>query len=516
LSNMTQFGERNIVDYGNAISDLNPDDIESVSILKGPSAAALYGSRAGNGVVLITTKRGKKDRGITVSITSNTVFDKPFKYFETQKHFSSGYFSFTPDNYPGSVMVVDPAQGAGAGIECDKGYFAIQWQSPRDANGNKVPIELISYPDNVANFVQTGITSTNGVSVSSNTEMMNYRLGVTSMTNRGIIPNSDLFRNNFSVGTDIRASEKLTISSNININKSWSNNRPSSNRGTNPLEWAYKMPLNIDILDLQDYWEPGQEGVQQRTPANGIYNNPYFLANEVNNSFARERFFGNMKAVLQITPEFSLMGRYSIDRYDERRETKISPSYTRESNNGAYGIVDINNFEGNADVLATYNKQLNNFNISVSAGGNSLYRKGSSISNSSKPSTGLIVPEVYTISNIKSGSLNYGSSWYQKAIYSLYGMANLSYNSMIYLDLTARNDWSSTLPKENQSYFYPSASLSVLLNEMLEVGDMFDLLKIRGGWAKVGTMLIPTNFTQAMATQVNGVMQHGSPNQVRF
>ncbi|MEA1875522.1 MAG: SusC/RagA family TonB-linked outer membrane protein [Bacteroidota bacterium] len=486
LSNTTQFGERNIVDYGNAISDLNPDDVESVSILKGPSAAALYGSRAGNGVVLITTKRGRKSKGITVSITSNTVFDKPYKYFETQKHFSSGYFSFTPDNYPGSVMVVDPAQGAGAGIECDKGYFAIQWHSPRDANGNKVPIELVSYPNNIANFVQTGITSTNGVSVSSNTDRMNYRLGVTNMTNRGIIPNADLFKNNFSVGSDIRATDNLTISSNINISKSWSNNRPSSNRGTNPLEWAYKIPLNINILDLQDYWEPGQEGVQQRTPANGLYDNPYFLANEVNNSFARERFFGNMKAVWQISPELSIMTRYSIDRYDEKRETKISPSYTRESNNGAYGIVDIKNFEGNADVLATYTKKLNNFDISVSAGGNSLYRKGSSISTSSKPSTGLIVPGVYTISNIKSGSLNYGSSWYQKAIYSLYGIANLSYKSMIYLDLTARNDWSSTLPKENQSYFYPSASLSVLLNEMLEVGDMFDLLKMRGGWAKVG------------------------------
>ncbi|MCK5822117.1 MAG: SusC/RagA family TonB-linked outer membrane protein [Bacteroidales bacterium] len=496
LNNVTQFGERNIVDYGNAISDLNPDDIESVSILKGPSAAALYGSRAGNGVVLITTKRGNKKKGVTVSITSNTVFDNPYKYFETQRHFSTGYFSFTPDNYPGSVMVVDPAQGAGAGIECDKGYFAIQWHSPRDANGNKVPIELVSYPNNIANFVQTGISSTNGVSVSSNSELINYRLGVTSMSNRGIIPNSDLFRNNFSVGTDIRATEKLTISSNLNVNKSWSNNRPSSNRGTNPLEWAYKVPLNVNILDLEDYWEPGQEGVQQRTPANGIYNNPYFLANEVNNSFNRDRFFGNMKAVWQITPELSLMGRYSIDRYDEKRETKISPSYTREPNNGAYGIVNINNYEGNTDFLATYNKQLNKFAISVSAGGNSLYRKGSTVMNSSKPSTGLIVTEVYSISNIKSGSLNYASSWYQKAIYSLYGMANLSYNNMIYLDLTARNDWSSTLPKEHQSYFYPSASLSVLLNEMFEVGDMFDLLKMRGGWAKVGNDANPYQLYQ--------------------
>ena len=491
LNNTTQFGNRNIVDYGNAISDLNPDDIESVSVLKGPSAAALYGSRAGNGVVLITTKSGKRSKGVSVNITSNTVIDRPYKYFPTQKHFASGYFSFTPENYPGAVMTVDPAQGAGAGIECDKGYFAIQWHSPEDANGNKVPIELVSYPDNFANFVQNGITTTNGASVSNNTEIMNYRLGFTNMSSRGIVPNADLFRNNLSFAGSVKAHEKLTISTNFNINRSWSNNRPSSNRGTNPLEWAMKVPLNINILDLEDYWEPGQEGVQQRTPANGLYNNPYFLANEINNSYVRDRVFGNLKAEWQITNEISLMGRYSLDRYNEKRETKMAPSYTREPNNGAYGILDIANFESNADFLATFNKQLNKFAFSVSAGGNSSYRKGSSLSNSSKPSTGLIVPEVYTVSNIKSGSLAYGSGWYQKAIYSLYGMANLSYNSMIYLDLTARNDWSSTLPKENQSYFYPSASLSLLVNEMVDLGSWLDLFKLRGGWAKVGNDAAP-------------------------
>ncbi len=486
LNNITQFGSDNRVDYGNAISDLNPDDIESVSVLKGPSAAALYGSRAGNGVVLITTKSGKGARGITVNITSNTVIDRPYKYFETQKHFASGYFSFTPENYPSAVMTVDPAQGAGAGIETDKGYMAIQWHSPVDANGNKVPIPLVSYPDNFANFVQSGITTTNGASVASNTELVNYRLGFTNMSSKGIIPNSDLFRNNLSFAGSVKAHEKLSISTNFNVNRSWSNNRTSSNRGTNPLEWAAKVPLNINILDLEDYWEPGQEGVQQRTPSNGLYNNPYFLANEINNSFVRDRAFGNLKAVWQITKDISLMGRYSIDRYSEKRETKMAPSYIKEPNNGAYGIVNIAHFESNADVLATYNKKLDKFAFSISAGGNSSYRKGSSLSNSSLSGTGLIVPEVYTVSNIKSGSLAYGSSWYQKAVYSVYGMANFSYNSMIYLDLTARNDWSSTLPKENQSYFYPSASLSLLVNEMLDLGSRVDLLKLRAGWARVG------------------------------
>ena len=487
LNNITEFGSRNPVDYGNAISDINPDDIENVSILKGPSAAALYGSRAGNGVVLITTKSGKKSDGVRVSVSSNTVFDQPFKFFQRQYQFAPGFFSFTPDDLPpGTVLTVNEAEAAGAGIELDRGYFAVQWNSPRDVNGVQVPTELRSYPDNVRNFVQTGITSTNTVAITNNTDRMNYRLAYTNMSHRGIVPNSDLFRNNLTLGTNLNATDKLTISANVNINSTGSNNRPASNRGTNPLEWAYKVPASTNILDLQDYWEPGQEGLQQRTPANGVYNNPYFLANEVNNSFNRDRIFGNIRANWQITPTFSFMGRYSLDRFNEKRETKIAPSYTRETNNGAYGLVDLNNSEQNIDVLATFTPKVKNFTLSLSGGGNVLYSQSSFISNVSKSSVGLIVPNVYSVSNIKAGALDFNSARTEKAIYSVYGMANIGFKDMIYLDLTARNDWSSTLPKENQSYFYPSVSLSVLANEMFDFGRQVGLVKLRGGWAKVG------------------------------
>ncbi len=492
LNNTSQIGDRNIVDYGNAISDLSPEDIESISVLKGPSAAALYGSRAGNGVVLITTKRGKKNKGVTVSINTNTVFDRPYKYFETQKHFASGYFSFTPEDLPpGTIMTIDPAQAAGAGPECDKGYFAIQWQSPLDANGKKVPIPLVSYPDNVANFVQTGITSDNSIAVTNNNDVINYRLGVSNMTNRGVVPGSDLHRNNLSIGADVKADKKLTFSTNINVNNTWADNRPASNRGTNPLQWAYKVPLNIPISALKQYWEPGQEGIQQRTPSNGLYNNPYFLAYEVDNSFNRNRVFGNLIINWQVLPVLTVRGRYALDTYSEKRETKIAPSYTKEPNNGAYGIINIYNYERNADVLVTYNDDFGKFGVTASVGANALYQKGSSVKNASKPAAGLIVPNVYTLSNIKSGSLSYYSYLSQKAIYSVYGTANFSYNSMIYLDLTARNDWSSTLPRENRSYFYPSVSLSLLLDQMLHMGDNIDLLKLRGGWAMVGNDAAP-------------------------
>jgi TonB-linked SusC/RagA family outer membrane protein len=487
LNNIAGFGNENRVDYGNAISDLNSDNIESVSILKGPSAAALYGSRAGNGVVLITTKAGKKGKGMKVNFSTNNVFDTPYKYFAVQQKFANGYFSFTPEDFPaGYTMRVNPAEAAGAGIQLDKEYFAVQWNSPVDANGVQIPTELVSHPDNVSNFVQTGITTSNELSVSNNTDLINYRIGISNMANKGIIPNSDMFRTNLTSSVALKVRENVTVSSNLNINRSWSNNRPASNRGTNPLQWAYNVPQNTDILDLKDYWEPGQEGVQQRTPYNGTYNNPYFLAYEVNNSYNRDRVFGNLKAEWKITKDFTIMGRYAIDQFSEKRESKIAPSYTGEPNNGAYGIQDLTSYERNIDGLATYSKKLSDFTLSVSAGGNALYKKGSTVSNSSKPGAGLIVPNVYTISNIKSGSLDYGSYWSQKAIYSVYGLANIGYKDMIFLDITGRNDWSSTLPKENRSYFYPSASLSILVNQMFEMGPSFDMLKVRAGWAKVG------------------------------
>lgn len=490
LNNTSQFGERNIVDYGNAISDLNPDDIENISILKGPSAAALYGSRAGNGVVLITTKSGKKSKGVTISFNTNTVFDIPYSYLKVQHKFASGFFSFTPDNFPdGKLPPVDPAQAAGTGIELDRGYFAVQWQSPKDANGNPIPIPLVSNPNNVANFIQTAITSTNGISVSNSNDIMNYRMGFTNMSSRGLVPNSDLYRNNLSLSSSVKAHKKLTISTNINVNRSWSNSRPSSNRGTNPIEWAYKVPQNIDIRLLKDYWEPGQEGLQQKTtwlgkPKETNYNNPYFLANEVKNSFLRDRVYGNLKLDWQISNHFSFMARYGLDYYNEKRETKIAPSYTREPNNGTYGIRTTTNYERNIDGLFTYDTEAGDFNFSVSVGGNAQYRKGSWLINSS--SGGLIIPNVYTVGNIRNSALNYSSGWSQKAIYSVYGIANLSWKNMIYLDLTARNDWSSTLPLDNNSYFYPGASLSLLVNEMLDMGSNVNMLKLRGGYAQVG------------------------------
>ncbi|MET7256158.1 SusC/RagA family TonB-linked outer membrane protein [Dyadobacter fermentans] len=495
LNNVSQVGNDNRVDYGNAISSLNPDDIENVSILKGPNAAALYGSRAGRGVVLITTKNGSKSKKMTVSVNSNTVFDKPYKYLNMHHKFATGILPFTPDNnpYPGGVLMIDEGSAGGVGPELDKGYKAIQWNSPKDANGNPIPTELVSHPDNVKNFVRTGITTTNGVAISNSNDLVSYRLSYSNMTNRGIIPNSDLFRNSLNINSSVKLAKKLTLSTNVDISRNNSNNRPATNRGTNPLQWAYAVSPHIDIRDLRNYWVPGQEGLQQLSQGPGDYNNPWFLAYEVNNSFVRDRVFGNVKADWQITPHLSLMGRYALDTYREQRETKIGNSYTNDSR-GGYGVINLSRFERNADFLLSYKRDINNFSFSVSGGGNTRYQKNMDLSTASGNGTGLVIPGLYTLSNIAPQNLRYSSYLSERAVFSAYGLANIGFKDMVYLDLTARNDWSSTLPKANRSYFYPSASLSVLLNEVLRMPNQISLFKARGSWAQVGNDTQPYNL----------------------
>ncbi|MGB5555352.1 MAG: TonB-dependent receptor plug domain-containing protein, partial [Flavobacteriaceae bacterium] len=474
-------------DYGNAISDLDPQSIENVTILKGPSAAALYGSRAGNGVVLITTKKAQDKQKMKVSFSSNTVFDIPYKYIDTQSEYASGYFSYSPESEGGSYILPDVIpQGGNGGPGLDRGYFAVQWNSPLDANGNPIPTELKAYPNNIKHFVRNGITTTNSMTVSNSNEVLNYRMGVTAMNNSGIIPNSDIKRNSFSISASSNLNSKFTASTNVNVVHSYADNRPASNRGTNPLEAAYNMPANINILDVKDYKLPGTDVFN----FSDDYPNPWFLANEVNNSFSRFRVYGNLALDWQISDEFSLRSSYNLNSYNQTQETKMAPGYSRESNNGTYGIGTTDGLETNIDLLASFRKKWGDFDMNLSAGGNLMYQKNNGLSNSAASRAGLIVPNLFTVDNIAANSLVYSSFMTERAINSVYGLANFGFKGMLYLDVTARNDWSSTLPVDNRSYFYPSASLSFLVSEVVDIPKV-DLFKLRGGWARVGNDTSP-------------------------
>ncbi|PIF05628.1 MAG: SusC/RagA family TonB-linked outer membrane protein [Draconibacterium sp.] len=490
VNNVGGFGRDNRVDYGNAISDIDPESIESVSILKGPSAAALYGTRAGNGVVLITTKKAGNKTGMKIEVTSNTVFDIPSRYLDIQNRFAFGVRPYTPDIFEdGIIPPFSPAEAVGAGPELNKGYWQVQPFAPLDANGTPIPTELVKHPDNYKNFINSSaFTTTNSVSVSSTSDKINYRLGVSNMTNSGLVPNSDLNRNSLTLSGTSKVNKKLTVNSDISYTHNWSDNRPSTQeRGTNPLQWAAWTPPNIDIRVLEDY---DLGGGQVKNIGNG-WDNPYYLAYGINNSFARNRLMGNLQAIWEISPNFNIMGRYALNKMDEVRETKMAPGYSKEPNNGTYGIASRESMEQNIDALATYKNTWGNFNLTTSLGGNFLYSRGSSISNSAKSGSGLIIPFLYTVQNIANTSLNYSNHRYERAINSIYALANLGWRDMVYLDLTTRNDWSSTLPSENRSYFYPSASLSIMLNSILGMGGNVNMLKLRGGIAQVGNDTSP-------------------------
>lgn len=485
LENVNSVGNRNSVDLGNAISDIDPNNIASISVLKGPSAAALYGSRAGNGVILITTKSGRKNKGLGVSVNLSTVFNVPYKFFPSRTSlFAPGSRPFTPDNHPGSgPLTIDEGETEWVGPELNKGYNAVQWNSPVDANGNPTPTPLVSYPDNYKNFLRMGITSTNNVAITNSNDKLSYRLSYTNMDNSGIIPNTDLFRNNLFISSSYHLTKNFTISEDVTFVKSNSNNRPAGGRGTNPLNALAYLSPSVNILNLKNYWEPGQTNIQQRNFTNQ-QDNPWFLAYQAINSFTRNRIFGNVNANWQIASHWDLTAMYGLDEYNENTETHVSKSYTQEKN-GIFGLGKSYRYERNTDFLLTYDNIFGDLSLKVSGGGNLMYQNGNDLDVSTN-SAGIVIPGLYNLSNVLPTSLNYSNYSYQKAIYSLYGIASLGFKGMVYLDVTGRNDWSSTLPVNNRSYFYPSASLSVLLDEVFHLPSYVSMLKLRGGIAQVG------------------------------
>lgn len=489
VNNIVENGSRNQVDYGNAISDINPDDIQNISVLKGPSAAALYGSRAANGVILITTKSGAGQQGFRASFSTNNVFETAGQLLDYHYLYANGERN----------AVLDEGSAYWGGPQMDVGNTAVQWNSPVDANGAPIPTELKSYPNNMKEFLQTGITSNNNIAISGGNESGNFRLSYSNMSHRGLIPNSDLFRNSLSTGVDYKLSNKLTVSSNINIVRSESNDRPNTgNRGANPLQAVYVWP-HVDIRDLQNYWVPGRENIEQFRPSTEG-NNPYFIAHALTNSFLRDRLYGNVKVNYDLTPEISVFVRTSLDKSNENRETKIPYSYSRH-NNGGYYLSDLAYQESNTDFLASYYKTLSKFDFNVSLGGNYMRRKNTSNwIGSTNRRIGLTVPGLYTVENINRENLGVNNSLSEKAIYSLYGMASVGYDHQLYLDITGRNDWSSTLPASNRSYFYPSVSLSWILSETIDLPQSISLFKFRAGWAQVGNDTDPYRLSPTLST----------------
>ncbi|RAJ05446.1 TonB-linked SusC/RagA family outer membrane protein [Chitinophaga skermanii] len=461
------------IDYGSPISDISADDIASITVLKGASAAALYGSRAGSGVILITTKSGAAKKGLGVSFNSTAMFDQAYMFPHFQNEFGSGDWYGT-----------DNTLSTGAwGPKLNNGLKYVQWNSPLDANGKPIPLEWKSFPNRVKDFFRTGQTFTNNIAVSKSGDAGNFRISYANMQNQGIVPNTDMKRDNLTFSGTYHMNKSIHVSTNLAYTNNRSKNRPSAYTESVTMQ-VYKLTPNVDINALRNYWVPGKEGLQQYNPYS-TDDNPYLIAYEETNSYTRNRITGNVQLTFDLRKDLSLMLRTGLDYY-ALQEDQRRPFSAKRNPKGAYVLENDHFKEQNSDFLLTYKPALENkFKVSVAVGGNRMDQQSQS---NQQSTASLTLPGVYNLSNAAAGSIINAQGSSRKRINSLYGMGEVSYDNALFLNLTARNDWSSTLPKANNSYFYPSVSMSAILSDLLNIRwRELSYLKLRANWSQVGS-----------------------------
>jgi len=481
------------VDYGNAAAEIDPNDIESITVLKGPNAAALYGSRAANGVVLITTKTGKNTKGVGVSFNSHTSFESPLKLPDYQYVYGQGR--------DGQYAYVD---GAGGGINDNvlenwgpamNGQLIPQFDSPIDPiTGSRIPTPFVASPNQLKDFFVTGQTYTNNLSIASSNDKLHFRLSYTNLNQKGIVENTDLNRNTIGFNSGYAITPKLKVDANLNYVNTASDNRTSygaKNEDAIMKIFLY-MPRNVNMASLRNYWSPGSSNQLQNTPiynANGArLNNPYFVANENLNGNNRDRVFGNVKLSYAFLPNLSLMVRTGRDFYNDKRTMRHATS-SAQFVNGNYQEDDVYFLETNHDVLLSYNTKFKeSFSFNANAGGNLLTQVSKRLG---AIAGRLAIPNVYNLTN-NAKPIVAGNTYQEKRINSIYATTQLGFKDVVFLDLTGRNDWSSALPKQNNSYFYPSASLSVVASDLFNMSSpALSFLKLRGSVSSVRRDLEP-------------------------
>jgi TonB-linked SusC/RagA family outer membrane protein len=489
------------IDYGNAAQDLNPDDIASISVLKGPSAAALYGSRAANGVILITTKSGQDSQGIGVSINSNTTFSEVFILPDYQNEYGGGYKQEF-DMYNGQPMVATQADESwGPRLE---GQMVRHWDSfyPSSPEFDETR-PWVANPNNIRDFYETGVNLSNNVALTAGNEDASFRLSYTNLDQNGVFPYSELNRNTVSFSGDAKVTDKLSASVRLNYINSQVYGRPVTGDyvgdGAQSVQSSFntwfQRQLDMDRMlptttpdGRQRLWN--LSGPEDLTPF--YWNNPYWELQEASNQDIRERLFGNVSLSYQLNDHLKLTGWARTDYYDDRRE-----SWT------PIGHVNISSYsedvrkvaENNYEFLAQYNRRFFNEDVSVMANLGANRRVQKLYRNYGKTNGGLSVPDFYSLEASKDRP-NITDVSQEREVNSLYGSMNIGYRDFIYVDASLRNDWSSTLPIDNNSYLYPAFATSFVFSEFIDNSSFLSFGKIRAGWARVGNDTDPYRLYQ--------------------
>ena len=498
--------------------ELNSNDIESIDVLKGAPASALYGSIGRNGAIMITTKRGATDGGLQVEISSNTMFQTDFlRVPETQSQYGSGrngvyvYTDGTGGGQEGSGFSWGPRLNQPDPTTPSGFVELVQYNSPIDpTTGERIPLPWISRgEDNLDNFFRTGVINNTSVAVTAGNSERNIRVSIGNRYQRGIVPNTQLNNSNFSVSGRFKH-KKLTVDASLNYNKQQTDNIPEVAFSSQSFIYnlALWMGANVDVNDLRDYWEPGQVGFQQRHYSTSFYNNPHFVANEFNRGYYRDVTYGQVFLTYDLTDDLTVNMRNGFNFFSLDRTTKQPISFVRDFNvsDGNFSQSYNSSFDFNTDVFLNYNKVISeDFNIRSTVGLSNLYRSNSA---SSVSTNGLNVPNFYNIANSRNAVQ--GSNFESESrISSAYATLDLSFFNSIYLGFTGRNDWVTTLPQENNSFFYPSVSLSYVASKMFDLPEVVSNLRFRGSWAEVsnadfgGTYSHITSYNSAINWQNN-------------
>ena len=514
-------GQGNNYDYGNAASDINPEDIASVNVLKGAAATALYGSRAANGVIMITTKKGdstKKGIGITLSTGLTVGFMDKSTFPAYQKEYGAGYGPYYdgPDSHwfmedidgDGELdQVALVSEDASYGAAFDENLLVYQWDALDPASPNYLKKTAWKYPDNdAATFFETPLTFTNSISIDKGFDIGSFRLGYTNFDQKGLMPNSKLKRHNFTFSTAINLNKKWSVSGFANYIKTEGLGRNSTGYNDNIVgmfrQW---WQTNVDLKDQRDIFESTDRNVTWNygyvDDLNPIYwDNPYWTRHKNFQDDTRDRIIGNASVKYQITDWLDVTGRIATDTYSElqqeRRAVGSVPSrfgvgadqdgsVGRSSAGSGYAKKEISFRETNFDLMLNFDRNLTE-KLSLKGVLGTNIRRGEFSSTYSSTNGGLNIPGLYSLQN-SVGPLLFPKEVARKTgVDGVYGLVSFGYDRLIYVDATLRTDVSSTLPIDNNSYVYPSIATSFIFSNLLENSDWLSFGKLRLNYAKVG------------------------------
>ena len=508
------------VDYGNAAQDINPDDIASVSVLKGASAAALYGSRGANGVILITTKKGTKRKGVGISLNSNYTFSQINKSTlpKYQNQYGAGYGAYygpKGDGYfnekdldgDGKVELLVPyGEDASWGGKFDPNLMVVHWDGiSQDGTKFTEKRPWVAGANGPEAFFKTGRVWTNNISLNGGNDNGTFRVSYTNRDEKGTMPNSYLVRNSLSFKANYNFTEKLSSA----VSATYFTQKGRGRQGTG-YDYANSrsfmasagmwMQTNVDYARLDNY--KYQDGTQRswnrasttkQIPA--YWDNPYWMQYENFNSDERSRIYGNWSLNYKVADWINVTGRLGVDTYNDNREERIAK--------GSYGEADYTMIkravtESNYDLYATINKDVTE-NVSLNFIGGVNYRTNRYTQLKNSTVNGLIFDKKYFIANSVSPSLETSEKDERSGMLGIYGNLTLGYKDMLYLDITGRSDKSSTLPEANNQYFYPSVATSFIFSELgpLQNSEVLSFGKIRASYAEVG------NDTDPYVTELN-------------